>query len=105
MVGGELLVGLPAGAGADRGGGVFGFVELLDEGIGELADIGAVPLDDELGGAGLSLRHGAGLAGVLIRGRGRKAPGLKKFLDLMLDCLGCEGGDIAAEVLDGEEMP
>src|ERR1700736_6381111 len=68
-----------------------------------MADVGAVPLDDEFGSAGLSLAHGAGLARVLIRGRGRKAAGLKKFCDLMLDRFGCERGNAAAEVLNGEE--
>ena len=103
MVGGELLVGLPAGAGSDCGGFVSGLVEILEDGVGELGDVGAVPLDDEFGSAGLSLGHGAGLAGVLIRWRGWEALGLKKLLDLTLDRFGCEGGDVAAEVLDGEE--
>ena len=66
MVGGELLVGLPAGAGSDCGGFVFGLVEVLEDGIGEMADVGAVPLDDEFGSAGLALGHGAGLAGILV---------------------------------------
>ena len=103
MVGGELLVGLPAGAGSDCSGFVSGLVEILDECIRKMADVGAVPLDDKLGSAGLSLGHGAGLAGVLIRWRGWEAAGLKKLCDLMLDRFGCEGGDAAAEVLDGEE--
>ena len=103
MVGRELLVGLPAGAGSDCGGFVSGLVEVLEDGVGELGDVGAVPLDDELGSAGLSLGHGAGLAGVLIRWRGWEPLGLKKLCDLTLDGLRCEGGDVAAEVLYGEE--
>src|SRR5438067_13754173 len=69
-----------------------------------MADVGAVPLDHEFGSAGLlSLRHGAGLAGVLIRWGGREALRLKKLCDLMLDGLGREGLDAFAEVFDGEE--
>ena len=79
VVGGELLVGLPAGAGSDCSGFISGLVEILDECIRKMADVGAVPLDDKLGSAGLSLGHGAGLAGVLIRWRGWEAAGLKKL--------------------------
>src|SRR5260370_22034234 len=68
-----------------------------------MADVGAVPLDDKFGRAGLSLRHRTGLAGVLIRWRRREAAGLKKFCNLLLDRVGREGGDVAAEVLYGEE--
>src|SRR6266566_3168492 len=103
VVGGELLVGLPAGTGSDCSGFVSGLVEILENGVGELGDVGAVPLDDKLGSAGLPLGHGAGLAGVLIRWRGWEALGLKELCDLMLDRLGGEGGDVAAEVLHGEQ--
>jgi len=103
VVGSELLVGLPAGTGSDCGGFVSGLIEILEDGVGELADVGAVPLDDEFGSAGLSLGHGAGLAGILIRWRGWESLGLKELCDLTLDRFGCQGGDVAAEVLHGEE--
>src|SRR5437868_9354658 len=104
VVGRELLVGLSAGAGSDCSGSVFGLVEILEDRVGEMADVGAVPLDDEFGSAGLSLRQGAGFAGVFVRWRGRKSLGLKQLLHLTLDRLGGEGGDFAAEVLDGDEQ-
>ena len=85
MVGGELLVGLAAGAGSYGGGFVAGLVEVLEDGFGEMADVGAVPLDDEFGKAGLSLGHGAGFAGVLVGWRGWESLGLEKLCDLMLD--------------------
>jgi len=103
VVGGELLVGLAAGAGSYGGGFVAGLVEVLEDGVGEMGDVGAVPLDDELGRAGLSLGHGAGFAGVFVGWRGWESLGLEKLLDLTLDRLGGEGGDVAAEVLHGEE--
>src|SRR5258708_4129219 len=68
-----------------------------------MADVGAVPLDDEFGSAGLPLGHRAGFAGVFIGWRGWESLGLKKLLDLTLDRLGGQGGDVAAEVLHGEE--
>src|SRR5439155_6936567 len=89
--------------GSDCSGFVSGLVEILENGVGELGDVGAVPLDDKLGSAGLPLGHGAGFAGVLIRWRGWEALGLKELCDLMLDRLGGEGGHVAAEVLHGEE--
>ncbi len=105
VVGGELRVGLPAGAGSDGGEGVFGLIEILEDGVGEMAEVGAVPLDDKFGSASLlSLRHGAGFAGVLIRRGGFEALGLKKLCNLMLDGLGREGLDALAEVCDGEEQ-
>src|SRR5438067_3452178 len=104
VVGGELLVRLSAGAGSNCGGFVFGLVEILKHGIGEMADVGAVPLDDESGGAGLALRHGAGFAGVLVGWRGRETLCLKQLLHLTLDGLCGEGWDFASEVLHGEEQ-
>src|SRR5882757_825619 len=103
VVGGELRVGLPAGTGSDGGCAVSGLVEILDECVGQMADVGAVPLDDEFGSAGLSLAHGAGLACVLIRWRRGEAAGLKKFCHLMFDRFGCERFNAVAEVLYGEE--
>jgi hypothetical protein len=102
--GGELLiVGLLAGAGSDGGGGVGGFVELLEEDAGELGEIGAVPLHDELWRAGVALGHGAGFAGIFIGGGGRDALSLEELCDVLLDGVAVEGGDVVGEVLDGVE--
>ena len=43
-----LVVGLLTWAGSHRGRGVLRLVQLLQNRIGEAADVGAVPLDDEL---------------------------------------------------------
>ena len=42
MVGGEVLIGLFAGAGSYGGGGVFGLLEFLEEGVGQESDAGAI---------------------------------------------------------------
>ncbi len=103
VVGGELRVGWFAGTGSDGCRSVFRFVELLDDCIRELADVGAVPLNDEFGNAGLPFRHCAGQAGVFVRWGGRETPGLEKLCDLALDSFSREDRDVVGEVFDGVE--
>lgn len=76
---------------------------MLGEGVGQLTDVGAFPLDHEFGRASLALRHGTGLASVFVGRSRRETFGLKKPGDLLLDCVGCERGDVAGEVFDREE--
>ena len=102
-VGGEGLVVTLAGAGG-YGCGVGGGVgELLEDGGGDLGEVGSVPLNDEGGVAGVAGVHGAGGAGVGVGGSGCETVVSEELGDAAFYLAGGEGGGDAGEVLHGVE--
>jgi hypothetical protein len=103
VVEGELLVGLFAGAGSNGGGCVTPAGDLLEQDVGQLGWIGAVPLDDQLWAACVALRHVTGGACIYIGFSRCDAVLLKKLGDTFFDIGALRNRHVASEVFDGVE--